>query len=171
MSCSFCDGKLIELPNGLYKCVMCGTYQEFRRDGIQRAAVLRTYPYSDVINEAAVEGVVELSYGSKTSSNVDPDIAVFIDRLSKALTDTEGLDRAARGRALGVRADFKDQLYEVFEGDRSWQEWYDSTRTQLGMHNKNFMAMIYECLDGLESEEAVAMRNAYAQALSGGIGV
>lgn len=133
--------------------------------------VMEVYPRIEQVREAAVEGVHEMTAAVPSESGLHPDMVKFVRRVSEILTPLKGYedDRGFVTRALKVRTQFKRELTEVFEGKRKFQEWYDGTRTGLGMREDQMDKVMYDALDGLSSPEAIEMRMAYEDKIRGGV--
>lgn len=150
---------------GLWKCYLCGQYME-ERNKVLVPKRMEVYPRLDRVKEAAVEGSYELSVPSKTI--LSSDMVTFIRRISEALTPLKGYEnnREVVARALKVRSDIKADLTEVFEGGKQFDDWFTETRQNLNLHPIELSQIIYDCLKGLNSEEAKQLRGAYEQFLT-----
>jgi heme oxygenase len=100
-----------------------------------------------------------------TEQDLTNDMHVFIDRLVKRLAPLEGLDKQGRGRALEVQTKWRKELERVFLGEGEFNDWFDKTRQEVGMHPVDFTKIIYECLQGLQSPEAKGLREQYEVAV------
>jgi len=160
---------LLEVETGLYKCQMCGQLNEERRSGQVLPRRMEVYPRIEQVREAAKEGVYEMVQSVPSESGVSSEMRLFINRVSEALTPLKGYegDRGFVVRALSVRSKFKKELIAVLEGKRKFQEWYDVTRTSLGMREDQMDEIIYSALEGLTEPDAVNMRNNFEHKLMG----
>jgi len=131
---------------------------------------MEVYPRIEQVREAAVEGVYEMTAAVPSESGLHPDMVKFVRKVSEILTPLKGYedDRGFVTRALKVRTQFKRELTEVFEGKRKFQEWYDGTRTGLGMREDQMDRVMYDALEGLSSPEAIEMRMSYEDKIRGG---
>jgi len=100
---------------------------------------------------------------------ISPDIHTFIRRLTEALTPAVGYSPEITKDILATRSEYRKGLYDVFEGDKEWLDWFDRTKTRTGLHRTELMTKIVESLEGLADPDAVALKEGYEQALSAGI--
>ena len=168
--CFSCGGPLRQIGPGLYRCYICRQLNEVR-EGVMLPRAMEVYPRIEQVREAAVEGVYEMVAAAPSESGLHPDMVKFVRRLSEILTPLKGYedDRGFVTRALKVRSQFKQELTDVFMGKRKLQEWYDSTRTSLGMRDDQMDKVIYDALEGLSSPEAIEMRMSFEDKLRGGV--
>ena len=131
---------------------------------------MEVYPRIEQVREAAVEGRYEMVAAVPSESGLHPDMVVFVRRVVETLAPIkEGDEREIINRVLKVRNQFKRELTHVFEGKKKFQEWYDGTRTSLGMRDDQMDRVIYDALEGLSSPEAIEMRMAYEDKIRGGV--
>ncbi|MEM2849042.1 MAG: hypothetical protein QXI36_02060 [Candidatus Bathyarchaeia archaeon] len=97
---------------------------------------------------------------------LNQDMITFAYRVAERLTPLNGLDAQARARALKVRERFRKELENVFLGHEDFQNWFNRTRSQLGLHLVDFTQIIYESLQGLKSPEARELRKQYGETLT-----
>ena len=150
----------------LWKCYICGQYIEERKTNVLTPKKLRVYPRSALVREAAVESTYEASVPS--TMPLSSDMVTFIRRISEALTPIKGYEgnREVVARALSVRNQIKSDLTKVFGGEREFDDWFTKTRQDLNLHPMELSQIIYDCLKGLNSEEAKQLRGEYEQFLA-----
>lgn len=168
--CFSCGGPLRLIGPGLYRCRVCRQLNE-ERGGQLLPRRMEVYPRIEQVREAAVEGQYEMVAAVPSESGLHPDMIKFVRKVSEILTPLKGYedDRGFVARALKVRNQFKQELTDVFEGRKKFQEWYDSTRTSLGMRDDQMDRVIYDALEGLRSPEAVEMRMMFEDKIRGGV--
>lgn len=102
----------------------------------------------------------------KKVEELEPDQITFINRAVDALAgNLEGYPKDAQQRAMEQKSEMRRELTEVFQGKRKYEDWFNKTKTQFGLHTYTFTKMLYDCLDGLRSPDAQALRSDYYQAL------
>ena len=100
---------------------------------------------------------------------ITPDIHVFIRRLTESLTPAVGYSPEITQDILATRSEYRKSLYDVFEEKSEWLDWFDKTKTRTGLHRMELMQKIVDALEDLADPDAVALREGYEQALSGGL--
>lgn len=96
-----------------------------------------------------------------TERELSPDMFIFVYRVAERLTPLQGLDEDSRRRALKIREQFRRELTSVFVGNEDFNDWFSRTKTQLGLHLITFTKILYECLEGLKSQDARELRDEY----------
>lgn len=149
---------------------MCKQLNE-DRGGATLPHVMKVYPRIEQVREAAIEGRYEMVASVPSESGLEPDMATFVRRISEILTPLKGYedDRGFVSRALKVRNQFKKELTEIFMGKGKLMEWYDTTRTSLGMRDDQMDKVMYDALEGLTHPEAIEMRMGFEDKLRGGV--
>lgn len=168
--CFACGGPLRLVREGLYRCYVCGQLNQ-DRGGRVLPPTMKVYPSVEGIREAAVEGAKEISAVVPADAGLSPDMSLFVRRVAEALTPIKGYegDRGFVTRALRVRQQFRNDLTDMLNGKRTFQEWYDSTRSGLGKSERDMDEIIYNALEGLSEPEAIDMRNMFEHKLTGGL--
>ncbi len=168
--CFSCGGPLRQVGENLYRCYLCRQLNEERK-GTILPPVMKVYPRIEQVREAAIEGRYEMVAAAPSEKGLEPDMATFVRRISEILTPLKGYedDRGFVSRALKVRNQFKQELTDVFMGKGKLMEWYDATRTSLGMRDDQMDKVIYDALEGLSSPEAIEMRMSFEDKLRGGV--
>jgi len=161
--CFVCNGTLMKIKETLYKCLLCGQYQN--PDGTP--AKLPIFPSIDLVREHAVEGVqmVAVPEVYEEESGMPEDMVKFINRFSTRLTPALGYSPEVTKNILVQREEYRKGLEEVFGGNKDFQAWFDRTKTKTGLHRSVMVNMIYDCLQVLRHPEAVEMSEAYARAM------
>jgi len=103
--------------------------------------------------------------GSGSRRELSGDMLTFVYRVAERLTPIDGLNEDARRRALRIREQFRRELTNVFIGKEDFNDWFSRTKTQLGLHLMTITKILYECLEGLRSQEAVELRAEYGRAM------
>jgi len=150
MSCSACGSPLTRDSSGLLKCSICGLL--YPRG--QNKPLLKDYAKVDI----QVKPV-------KTEEELTIDQIIFINRIAQTLAPTTGLYGDNYKRAAKVQNKYREELREVFQGKRDFNEWFDQKRTERGLHIVTLSRMIYDALEGLESPEAKSLREQYAETI------
>ncbi len=168
--CFSCGGPLRVIGPDLYRCYICRQLNEVR-EGVLLPPVMKVYPRIEQVREAAIEGRYEMVAAAPSEKGLEPDMAAFVRRISEILTPLKGYedDRGFVSRALKVRNQFKQELTAIFMGKGKLMEWYDRTRTSLGMRDDQMDKVIYDALEGLSSPEAIEMRMSFEDKLRGGV--
>ena len=168
--CFACDGRLRQIGENLYRCYICGQLNEEREETIL-PPVMKVYPRIEQVREAAIEGRYEMIAAAPSEKGLEPDMVTFVRRISEILTPLKGYedDRGFVSRALKVRNQFKRELTDVFMGKGKLMEWYDTTRTSLGMRDDQMDRVMYDALEGLTHPEAIEMRMSFEDKLRGGV--
>lgn len=100
------------------------------------------------------------------SEELEPDMIIFAQRIAEKLASTEGLPPDGVERALKVQKEIENDLRDVFIDKKDYNQWFDRTKTQFGLHPYKFTTILMECLEGLQSVDAQALRSDYQQSLS-----
>jgi len=149
--CNACGSPLEKTSTGSYKCTVCGlNYPN------PRAKTPLLDPY--VKKNPALPPI-------ESEEELTSDMTTFINRLAQKLAPTEGLPADAVPRALKVQERYRKELRNVFLGKGDFNEWFNKTRTERGLHMVTFTQMIHDSLTGLKSPEAQSMREEYAQTI------
>lgn len=122
-----------------------------------------TSPKEPIIREEEKEPKTKIK---KTEEELKPDMVTFISRVAEKLAPTTGLDKEAESRALKVQEQIRKDLANVFLGKSKYEEWFNQTKTQHGLHVYTFTKLLYDALEGLNSSEAKSLQTDYNQALS-----
>ena len=176
--CPFDGYRVVEIGDGLYKCMYCNNYLR-EKDGVLVPYAMKAYPYDrDVRESLVVKGLGRRARpeSAKTSrgegipfrGGLSQDMVIFIGRVANALIPLEGYNQETRLKLLNTQNKIKRDLTRVFEGKRDFQKWYDQTRTNFSKRNIEMMQILYDAAEGLESQEAKELRNAYARAMDRG---
>ena len=180
-SCFNCGGPLRPTYGGKFVCRFCGQVQEPRKSGLIVPMKLRVFSHQAGVNTYAqvqdwmpggrVQQVPQGQVGPEPpeEEGIGPDIHVFIRRLTESLTPAVGYSPEITQDILATRAEYRKGLYDVFEGDKEWLDWFDRTKTRTGLHRTELMQKIVDALEGLSDPDAVALKEGYEQALSGGL--
>jgi len=160
--------KILVINEGLAKCLICGTYltpaTSKKPTHFYRNEVM-TRP--DEIKDIASMPLQRFSEDETKKKPVLPaDMILFIGRVAEKLAPLTGLDSTAKERALEVQKEIRNELTDVFQGNKDFNKWYDETKTKFGLHNQTFVSMLYESLQGLSSPEAQELQQQYAQSLA-----
>jgi len=166
--CFACGGPLRLVREGLYRCYVCGQLNQ-DRGGRVLPPTMKVYPSVEGIREAAVEGIKETTMSAPSEGGLDPDMAIFVDRVSERLIPTEGYRSDIKEKLLRSQNDVKRGLVDVFEGRAKFEDWYAKTRTNLGKNSMEMDEMIYTSLEGLRSPGAVELRMMFEQKLQRGL--
>jgi hypothetical protein len=164
-SCYKCGGPIREVSGSLYKCQMCGAYNSFKI-GSTIPSTYKVFTSFDRVKAMSIEGVYEQTKGQPGKGSADPDMIEFIQRLATKLTPIEGYTPEIQVQQLEARKDFVKQLNEVFDGNRTWDDWFNRTRTKKSLHRDDLSRMVFDSLEGLNGEGAREMRAQYEAVLN-----
>jgi len=146
-NCPTCGLRLRRASDGLFICDICG----FRYKPNQSTPLLSGY-----VSKAVVIQVPD----------ADKDLDIFISRVAERLAPTEGLDPQGSARALRVQRQFRRELTNVFSGKQNFDEWFNKTAVNLGLHTLTFIEILRQCLEGLQSQEVKKLRIEYDEYLN-----
>ncbi len=102
----------------------------------------------------------------KESEELEPDMIIFAQRIAEKLASTEGLPPDGIERALKVQKEIENELRDVFLDKKDYNQWFNRTKTKFGLHPYKFTTILINCLEGLQSVDAQALRADYQQSLS-----
>ena len=164
-SCYRCGGRIRVVAGGLYKCQMCGAYNQIQ-GAFSMPSTMRVFTSFDRVKAATIEGAYEQTKGQPSMGDVAPDMVEFISRLATTLSPIEGYTPDIQGKQLELRKSYVKQLNDVFDGKMDFQAWFDKTKTKRSLARDDLIKMIYDALEGLQSEEAQGMRAQYEAMLT-----
>jgi len=150
MPCPTCGSPLIREGN-LFKCPICGLLYLPK----QNKPLLKNYAKLTIQTQPA-----------KTEEELTSDQIIFINRVAQALAPTIGLTGEAYKRCRKIQEQYREELRQVFQGKKDFNEWFNQKRTERGLHLYTFTKMIHDCLDGLDSPEARSLREQYAETIA-----
>lgn len=165
VSCYKCGGPIREVVGTLHKCQMCGAYISVR-GGFAIPRSFSVFTSFDRVKAAAIEGAYEATKGQPNIGEIEPDMIEFISRLATALAPIEGYTPAVQAQQLELRKDYVKQLNNVFDGKMDFQDWFNKTKTKRSLHREVLSKMIYDALEGLQSDGAREMRAQYESVLT-----
>ena len=179
--CFHCGGITRPTYGGKFKCRICGQVQEPRKSGIIVPMKLRVFSHPEGVKLYAqtqewmpggrLKELSQEQVGPEPpeEEGITPDIHVFIRRLTESLTPAVGYSPEITQDILATRSEYRKSLYDVFEEKSEWLDWFDKTKTRTGLHRSELMQKIVDALEDLADPDAVALREGYEQALSGGL--
>ena len=165
MSCYRCGGRIRLVAGGLYKCQLCGVYNQIQ-GAFSMPSTMRVFTSFDRVKAATIEGAYEQTKGQPSMGDVAPDMIEFISRLATRLSPIEGYLPNIQAQQLELRKSYVKQLNDVFDGKMDFQAWFDKTKTKRSLARDDLVKMIYDALEGLQSEEAQSMRAQYEAMLT-----
>lgn len=100
-------------------------------------------------------------------SNADRDLLLFAQRVAdKLIPNINDYEPKIKAQLTEVRNGYVQELMGVFEGKEPMEKWFQRTKSDRGLHELDLMQMLYESLEGLQSQEARDMKKQYAEALA-----
>ena len=149
------------------KCYVCGTYNPVPGSS-PRTWKMRVFPYIDAVKEKAVEAPYDAVQVDGSEEGLNPEMLEFIQRTATKLTQIHPqYNPEVKSNLLEKRAKFVNELTSVFEEGEDFTAWFDRTKTRESLSRVDLMQIIYDSLEGLRSQEAREMREAYAEAMKG----
>jgi hypothetical protein len=104
---------------------------------------------------------------TKEMSNADRDLLLFAQRVAdKLIPNINDYEPKIKAQLTEVRNGYVRELMGVFEGKEPMEKWFQRTKSDRGLHELDLMQMLYESLDGLQSQEARDMKKQYGEALA-----
>jgi hypothetical protein len=133
--CEVCGNSLIEvIPEELYRCPIDLLYYHVRPRN----------PSSSLSLKAQTN--VKQPFVALTG-----ELKVFGERVINALCAPE------KGYSPVIVREVKT-IYDVLEGRRDFEEWFTKVRQALSLKNYQLAKVLYDCLEGLRSQEARQLR-------------
>ncbi len=143
-NCPYCDQKLQRIAQGLYQCPTSELY--FKSPYTQ--GLLASSLNMEVVSESSQPVI------SSSPQSLNPDMTIFVNQVVERLTPLDGLDRDARYRALKIRVQERQELTDVLNGKTKMTDWFTKARREANIKEYELVQILYECLEGLRSEEA-----------------
>ena len=131
-TCKKCGNPLVEvLDEKLYKCSVCGLYHRVR----------------DSVPTPQPESLQT----PEPSQALTGDLKIFAERIVKALCPPE------QGYSPFIVKEVKS-IYDVLEERKDFAEWFLKVRQMLSIKNYQLAKTLYDCLEGLRSQDAKDLR-------------
>jgi hypothetical protein len=132
---------------GFLKCQTCGfTYKPG-----QSTPLLSGYAPKPLIPKAAT---------------ADMELQTFISRVAKKLMPVyKDYSPEVKKQLFANQNKIKQELNAVFEGKETLTKWFNRTRQNSSKHAIELTQILYDALEGLQSQEAKTMRAQWEQAL------
>jgi len=64
-----------------------------------------------------------------------------------------------------LREKYRDGLKDCLLGNRNFNEWFNSTGADLGIHSYNLLKTLYDALEGLQSPQCKRLRQEYLMSM------
>jgi hypothetical protein len=137
-TCKKCGNPMLEVvPDKLYRCSVCNLYQRIRPEQ-PAASPPSTSPQARAeVKEAFLPLTGELK--------------IFAERVINTLCPRE------QGYSPVIVREVR-AIGEVLEGRRDFAEWFTKIRQMLSLKNYQLAKTLYDCLEGLRSQEAKELR-------------
>jgi len=125
--------------------------------GLPSQSKLKTSPFNKKETfQPTVEGSAELT----------SDQWRFIHRVAEALVPISGYSPDIKKKLIRTREIYRKGLEDVFKEKRDFKEWFIDTRRKCAMQEVELMAVLHECLQGLQSKEARELREQFGQVVN-----
>jgi hypothetical protein len=146
LTCESCGNPLITvIPGALYRCSVCGLYRRIRPK-----PNIASPETKQVVGNAREEPVFVTLTG---------ELKIFAERVIYTLCPPE------KGYAPVIVKEIK-KIYDVLEGKGDFADWFTKVRQMLSLKNYQLAKTLYDCLEGLRSEEAKQLRQEWLSYLS-----
>ncbi|GAH63867.1 unnamed protein product [marine sediment metagenome] len=103
------------------------------------------------------------------AAGLSGDMFIFANRVVEKLIGSEGLSGEQFETAKKVQDGFRTSLLEVLRGKLGFSDWFNSTKTNLGLHRTKLLQTLYDAITGLKDEELKDMQEFISKALETGV--
>ena len=131
--CRFCGSPVIQIRPRFFKCVgSCGQYFRENPTGPLPKMKIVTDLETLKAHEAGITLEKEITTGGLSS-----DMLIFVDRVAQKLMPGDPK----------LQEKYRKGLAECLIGTKDFQEWFNNTGADLGIHSWNLLKTLHDALD------------------------
>jgi len=98
---------------------------------------------------------METQKPSTPQPSIEPELQIFVNRVASKLMPGDPR----------LREKIRKGLEDTLLGKRNFNDWFNNTGADLGIHSYNLLKVLYDALDGLTSPEAHSLQEQYQMAM------